>query len=130
MTRAEVRGYIEDKLGPQMADAVITQTNQWGFPWSEERTSYRGGEDSKRLSVALTMPGEWFHGQAPGAANSGISILPSNKDYDSYSTLSQGIMGVFHHELFHNIQRNINQKMGGDGNHGFFGRAASGRIQL
>ena len=44
------------------------------------------------MSVVLTMPGEWFHGQAPGAANSGISILTSDKDYDGYSTLSQGIM--------------------------------------
>lgn len=116
LSRAEIRQFVEAELGPQMAGAVVAQTNLWGFSWSQAWTSYRGGEDTERLSVALTMPGEWFHGRAPGAAHSGISILTSHEDYKSYSTLNEGMMGIFHHELFHNIQRNINQKMGSDGN--------------
>ena len=32
-----------------------------------------------------------------------------------YDTLTDGLMSTFHHELFHNLQRNINQIGGGDG---------------
>jgi len=114
IARGSVTGYIRDELAPAMLEAVRMQTNDWGFAWHPAWTSYRGGEDSERISVALTMPGVWYHGRAPGSAHSGISINTMSKDYADYQKLTDGLMSAFHHELFHNIQRNIHMKAGGD----------------
>ncbi len=115
-SRDAVGKYVQDELIPLMVQAVHAQTNDWGFVWYPEWTSYRAGEDSERLSVALTRPGVWFHGRAPGSAHSGISINTKHKDYAAYNNLTEAVMGAFHHELFHNLQRNVHQKSGGDGN--------------
>jgi hypothetical protein len=67
-------------------------------------------------SVALTTPDTWFHGPAPRRANSQISIRVKGGDNADYDTLTDGIVSSFHHELFHNLQRNVNLHQGGDGN--------------
>ncbi|MGW8250436.1 MAG: hypothetical protein ACWGO1_07315, partial [Anaerolineales bacterium] len=113
--RSEVAAFLRDELGPAMVEAYATQSTTWGFTWYSAWTSYRSGVDAERLSVALTLPGVWFHGRAPSSAHSGISINTTHKDYARYDHLVHGMLSAFHHELFHNIQRNINLKLGGDG---------------
>jgi hypothetical protein len=115
MSRADVETYVRDDLGPAMVDAFLVQSTGWGFTWHSGWTSYRSGVDAERLSVALTSPGVWFHGRAPSSAHSGISINTTSKEYAKYDDLLHGMMSAFHHELFHNLQRNINLHYGGDG---------------
>jgi hypothetical protein len=115
MPRSEVDAYVQNELVPAMVDAVYTQTDNWDFPWRQGWSSYRQGGDAERLSVALTQGGTWFHGRAPSTAHSGISINVESKEFSGYDTLTDGIMSVFHHELFHNLQRNINLDAGWDG---------------
>jgi hypothetical protein len=56
-----------------MIEAFRVQTEEWGFPWHHEWTSYRP-EEADRLSVALSDGRTWFHGWAPATAHSGISL--------------------------------------------------------
>jgi hypothetical protein len=97
-----------------MVEAYRVQTDEWGFLWYPEWTGYRAGNDEERLSVALADGQTWFHGKAPGQGNSGISINVSRGRVE-YDTLTDGLMSTFHHELFHNHQRNLNQHLGGSG---------------
>jgi hypothetical protein len=109
-----VEGYIRAELIPAMAEAYRVQTDIWGFPWYEEWTSYRPGPDAERLSVALTDGETWFHDEAPRQGHAGISLNVSQGKVE-YDTLTDGLMSIFHHELFHSHQRNIHQRYGGDG---------------
>ncbi len=113
--RAGFAGLIQDDLIPHMIDAYRTQTDVWQFPWHSEWTSYRQEDEDGVLSVALSDGETWFHGPAPSLGNAEISIKVEEQDEaGGISTLAK-LMSVFHHELFHNLQRNINQHVGGNG---------------
>lgn len=113
--REAIDRYIQTELVPEMVEAVRTQTNDWGFPWYPEWRNFRRDEDPKTLSVALGEYGVWFHGEAPTLGHSMISIRVDGSAGE-YESLTDGIMSVFHHELFHNHQRNISLHFSGDGN--------------
>jgi hypothetical protein len=110
--REEVPDYVHSELVPRMVEEFRFQTDVWGFPWYQAWTSYRP-EEPDRLSVALTDGQTWFHGRAPGRGHSGISINVKGGENARYDTLTDGLMSTFHHELFHNIQRNLAQTNGG-----------------
>jgi hypothetical protein len=112
--REELPSYLDSELIPAMVAAFELQTEVWGFPWHPAWTSYRTGKDAERLSVALSDGETWYHGQAPDRGHSGISI--ASRDTAHYDSLTDALMSVFNHELFHNLQRNINLSFGGDGN--------------
>jgi hypothetical protein len=65
--------------------------------------------------VALTDGKTWFHGQAPTGGTAEISINVNGGQRADYATLTDGLMSTFYHELFHNLQRNIHQQNGGNG---------------
>jgi hypothetical protein len=113
--RAQVHNYIQNDLGPALVEAVRVQSNDWGFAWNEGWTSFRDGSDRDRLSVALVRGGLWFHGKAPAQAHGGISINLEGPDRLAYETLSDWLVSVFYHELFHNLQRNHNLAHGQEG---------------
>jgi hypothetical protein len=112
LPRAEVEPYIMVNLIPEMVEAIRTQTNVWGYPWYAEWANHRDGEDPKILSVALTNGNTWYHGPAPSRGHAEISIRVDGSMME-YETLTDGIMSTFHHELFHNLQRNISLHFGG-----------------
>ena len=114
LPRKRVEGYICAELVPALIEAYRVQTDLWGFPWYQEWTSYRPECDAERLSVALTDGETWFHDEAPRQGHAGISLNVSRVK-EEYDTLTDGLMSIFHHELFHSLQRNINQHHGGDG---------------
>jgi len=113
--REAVNAYVGTELLPKMATAFHLQSQDWRFPWYQAWTSARKGVDADRLSVALTNGKTWYHGQAFPRGSSLISINVSGGENYSYDTLTDGILSTFHHELFHNQQRNINQYLGGQG---------------
>ena len=115
LLREDIADYVHAELIPQMVEAFRVQTDDWGFPWHDAWTSYRPGADSERLSVALADGRTWFHGRAPSRGHAGISINVRGGLNARYDTLTDGIMSTFHHELFHTLQRNINQSNGGNG---------------
>ena len=115
LLRKDIPGFVRTQLVPQMVEAFRVETDVWGFPWYHAWTSYRRGEDAERLSVALTERETWFHGWAPFYARPGISINVNRGNNASYDSLADGIISSFYHELFHNLQRGINQHIGGDG---------------
>jgi hypothetical protein len=116
--RESVQGYVESTLGPAMVEAYRIQSDEWGFTWNQVWTSYRSGEDVERLSVALTDGRTWFHGMAPSIGHAGISLKVKAGQYltrANYDNLTDKLMSVFQHELFHNLQRNIELHNGGNG---------------
>src|SRR5215212_2626961 len=113
--RQDVGRYIQTELIPAMVEAFKTQTTLWGFPWYAEWSNYRMDEDPKTLSVALGEYYTWFHGSAPNLGHAMISIRVDGS-FREYPTLTDGIMSVFHHELFHNQQRNLSLHFGETGN--------------
>lgn len=113
--RQDVGRYIQSELIPAMVEAFKTQTDLWDFPWYADWTNYRADEGRKTLSVALGDHSTWFHGAAPSIGHALISIRVDGS-FREYSNLTDGILSVFHHELFHNQQRNINLHFGGTGN--------------
>ena len=113
--RQAVGRYIQTELIPAMMDAFETQTNLWGLPWYKEWSNYRTDEDPKTLSVALGEYSTWFHGPAPSIGHALISIRVDG-GFREYSNITDGILSVFHHELFHNQQRNISLHFGDKGN--------------
>jgi hypothetical protein len=114
LPRERVEGYIRAELIPALIEAYRVQTDVWGFPWYEEWTSYRAGPDAERQSVALADGETWFHDEAPRQGHAGISLNVSRVK-EEYDTLTDGLMSIFYHELFHSHQRNICQHYGGDG---------------
>jgi hypothetical protein len=50
----------------------------------------------------------------PSRGNAGISINVNGARRE-YETLTDGLMSTFYHELFHNHQRSLNQRLGGNG---------------
>ena len=64
LVRSEVPGYVREQLIPRMVEAFRIETDEWGFPWHEEWSSYRP-EDGEQLGVALTDGETWYHGLAP-----------------------------------------------------------------
>jgi len=113
--RQDVGRYIQTELIPAMVDAFETQTNLWQLPWYEEWSNYRTDEDPKTLSVALGEYSTWFHGSAPSIGHALISIRVDGS-FREYSNITDGILSVFHHELFHNQQRNISLHFRDKGN--------------
>jgi hypothetical protein len=113
--RQDVGRYIQTELIPAMVDAFKTQTDLWGLPWYAEWSNYRTDEDPKTLSVALGEYYTWFHGSAPSLGHAMISIRVDGS-FGEYSNITDGIMSVFHHELFHNQQRNLSLHFGNTGN--------------
>jgi hypothetical protein len=109
--REEVDRYIQTELIPAMVEAFQDQSNLWGFPWYEEWHNFRRDEDPKTLSVALGERETWFHGEAPALGHSMISIRVDGTAGE-YDNLTDGLMSTFHHELFHNQQRNISLHFG------------------
>lgn len=113
--RQDVGRFIQVDLIPAMVQAIQTQSNDWGFMWYPEWRSFRWDNDPKTLSVALGEHGIWFHGEAPSLGHSMISIRVDGSAGE-YDNLTDGIMSIFHHELFHNLQRNISLHFSGNGN--------------
>jgi hypothetical protein len=113
--REDVGRYVQVELIPAMVQAIETQSNEWGFMWYPEWRNFRRDEDPKTLSVALGEHGVWFHGEAPSLGHSMISIRVDGSAGE-YDTLKDGIMSIFHHELFHNFQRNISLHFNGTAN--------------
>ena len=118
--REDVGDFVGSELVPAMVEAFLVQTDDWGFPWYEEWTSFRGGEEVERLSVALTKEGVWYHGHAPYPAlgHAGIALRVDAKHNAAYETLTDALMSAFHHELFHSLQRNLQQHYGSSGGGG------------
>jgi hypothetical protein len=114
LRREEVTEYVGTELVPQIVNAYRTQSKEWRFPWHDAWTSYRP-EDPERLSVALTDGRTWFHGWAPARGHSGLSLRVKGGHNAAYETLTDGLLSAIHHELFHNLQRDINLRYGGDG---------------
>ncbi len=115
LLREEVPAYVQEELLPQMIDAFRRQTDDWVFPWYDAWTSMRPGEETNRLSIALSDGSTWYHGRAPYKGDSKISLKATGGNLFSYDTLTDALMSTFHHELFHNLQRNIQRKFGGHG---------------
>ncbi len=113
--RRAVDDYVGTVLLPGMIEAFRMQSQDWGFPWYDAWTGNRGDLDAERLSVALTDGKTWYHGQASPSGNSKISINVSGGDNSAYDSLMDGVMSIFHHELFHHQQKNINQYFDGQG---------------
>jgi hypothetical protein len=113
--RKEVDRYIQTELVPAMVEAFRVQSNTWGFPWYEEWHNFRRDEMPKTLSVALGGRSTWFHGKPASLGHSMISIRVDGTAGE-YDNLTDGIMSTFHHELFHNQQRNMSLHFG---KHGF-----------
>ena len=113
LAREDVRDYLAVELVPAMVEAYGIESDVWGFTWYEAWTSYRPGQDAERLSVALSDGETWFHGRAPTKGHGGISM--TSMDNAQYDSLIDAHMSLFYHELFHNLQRNINLRVGGDG---------------
>jgi hypothetical protein len=112
--RQDIEHYLQTELIPAMQKAFKHQSDIWGLPWYEEWTSYRTEDGLKSLSVALGENGTWFHGPAPSLGHAMISIRVDGS-FVEYSNITDGIMSVFHHELFHNQQRNLNLHYGNRG---------------
>jgi hypothetical protein len=117
LPREKVTAYVGAELLPQMSEAFRVQSDEWGFSWTDAWTSYRT-EDPERLSVALGDGETWFHGPAPARGDARMSINASSQDNAEYDTLTDALISTFHHELFHNLQRNLNLSLGGDGRAG------------
>ncbi len=115
LARTQVRPFVQNVLVPGMVAAIQQQTLEWGFHWSEAWTSFRGGEDAERISVALTQTGLWYHGQAPAGGYATLTINVKQMDLETYDSLEDWVLTMFSHELFHNQQRSINQEQGGSG---------------
>ncbi|MFN2286514.1 MAG: hypothetical protein ACK2UQ_19010, partial [Anaerolineae bacterium] len=115
LPRKDIADYVGMGLVPQMVEAYRIQTDVWGFPWYDAWISYRPDEP-ERLTVALSDGQTWFHSWAPARGHSGISIRVNGGDNAAYDTLTDGLMSSFHHELFHNVQRNILLHSNGNGN--------------
>ena len=113
--RESITQYLESDLIPAMQEAFRTESDEWGFPWYQEWLSYRKEDPPNRLSVALTDGTTWYHGQSPPRGLGRISLRLDSKDNASYRNLTESLMSTFYHELFHNLQRNINLHQGGDG---------------
>lgn len=122
LPRDLVSDYVRGELIPAMVEAFRLQTDDWGFPWYPEWTGHRPANDAERLSVALADGEAWFHGQTLGQGNAGI-YLNVNRGLVEYETFTDGLMSTFHHELFHNHQRNLHQYLGGSGQVGGAGGA-------
>ncbi|HSL42337.1 MAG TPA: hypothetical protein VK897_02825 [Anaerolineales bacterium] len=112
--REEVSRYIQTELVPAMVEAFQAQSNIWGFAWHEEWRNFRRDEDPEILSVALGEHQIWFHGKPASLGHSMISIRVDGT-VGEYDNLTDGIMSVFHHELFHNHQRNLSMHYGSVG---------------
>jgi hypothetical protein len=113
LPREEVSDYVGHELVPAMVEAFRAQTDDWGFPWYPEWTPYRAGNSEERLSVALADSQTWYHGQTLGQGNAEI-FVNTNHGLVEYEALTDGLMSTFHHELFHNHQRSIQQHLGGE----------------
>ncbi|HSF83392.1 MAG TPA: hypothetical protein VLA49_19295 [Anaerolineales bacterium] len=113
--REDITEYIGEDLVPALLDAFRLQSNIWGFTWYPEWRSYHAGQALNRLSVILTEGGTWFHGQAPSHGTARIAIRLDTPVFANYDSLTDAIVSTFHHELFHNHQRSINQHSGGNG---------------
>jgi hypothetical protein len=112
LPRKDIPSYVGEELLPRMVEAFRVQTDDWGFPWHDAWTGHRGGADAERLSVALSDGRTWFHGRARLRADSSVTLRVTGGRNARYDTLTDGLMSAFHHELFHNLQRNINQSYG------------------
>ncbi len=115
VARRDVRDYVGRELLPAFVEAFRIQSKDWNFPWHAAWSGWRGGADAERLSVALTDGHTWYHGEAFSRGSSRISINVTGSENYNYATLTDGLLSTFHHELFHNQQRSLNQHHGGDG---------------
>jgi hypothetical protein len=115
LPRQDVPHYVQAELIPRMVEAFRAQTDDWGFPWHDAWTSFRSWEETEQLGVALAESETWFHGPAPSWGNATISIGVDGGENAHYEALADGLTAIFHHELFHNLQRNISQHSGGSG---------------
>jgi len=113
--RQAVHDYVGAELLPRMVGAFRLQSQDWGFPWYQAWTAGRGDQDAERLSVTLTDGWTWYHGEAFSRGSSKISINVAGSENYRYESLTDGVMSTFHHELFHNHQKNIDQHLGGSG---------------
>jgi hypothetical protein len=112
--RQDIEHYLQSELIPEMVDAFKIQSDLWGLPWYAEWSGYRPEDGPKTLSVALGEHRTWFHGAAPSLGHSMISIRVDGS-FVEYDDITDGIMSVFHHELFHNQQRNLSLHLGAQG---------------
>jgi len=107
LTRSEVSGYVQRQLAPRMVEAIRMQTNDWGFPWHATWASFRR-EDGRQLGVALSDRTTWYHSRAPHDGHAGISLNVEGEFARTYyASLTERLMSLFQHELFHSLQRNL-----------------------
>lgn len=123
--RHKVDEYIQTDLVPALVRAFQTQSDLWGFPWYAEWSNFRPDEDPKTLSVALGEHGMWFHG-APASIGHAMISIRVDGTFAGYRQLTDGIVSVFQHELFHNQQRNISLHFGSQGS--LFGKEAAWKM--
>ncbi len=115
LSRQSFPDIVQDEIIPNLVQAYLMQTNTWGFSWNEAWVSYRDEGDPEQLSVALSDGKTWYHGKIPIYGHGGISITLAKWYESNYDSILDGISSTFHHELFHNLQRSINQSLGGGG---------------
>lgn len=113
LNRNAVPNYVRNRLIPEMIKATVTQTNVWGMgPWHAGWNGRRRGENGeyeKRLSMALGLNGEWYHGPGTEGKVGGHDFITikAARFEPAYADLLDMHMSVFFHELFHNLQRNV-----------------------
>jgi hypothetical protein len=114
LPRREVNRYIEENIIPGMV-SIFELQKSWGFVWYPEWRGFRPEGRPDQLTVALTDREEWYHGPAPTGGYGLIAINVNQYKLQTYSSLTDWILSMFSHELFHNQQRNLNLHAGGQG---------------
>lgn len=115
LERKNINRYIGNVIVPAMLEIIHLETETWGVDWDPAWQGHRGGQWSRSLTVALTDDGIWYHGKAPKGGYATISINVHQMDLKTYSDLTDWILSIFGHELFHNLQRSQHMQAGGRG---------------
>jgi hypothetical protein len=115
MRRESINRYIGDVIVPGMLEVIRLETETWGLGWDRAWRGHRDVNWPNSLTVALTDDGIWYHGKAPKGGYETISINVHQLDLKTYSDLTDWILSIFSHELFHNLQRSQNMQAGGHG---------------
>ena len=114
LMRQQVNSYIGEVVAPGMA-AIFDLQKVWGFEWHEGWQGFRPQAAAGQLTIALTDRGIWYHGPAPKGGFGLISINVNQYRLQTYSSLTDWVLSIFSHELFHNYQRDLSLVAGRNG---------------